>query len=186
MSNGLALTEQQIETVNKTIEEQRMFGLTEHETLQLIQKRINRPLSRSKYYQLRQKVFNDNEVMTWITTFARVGYLDHYQQRIKELLYLNQELMKLFGDEVDRPNPNKHVVSSLARNIRENESLLLAAGLGSPVLLQMKQLIDKGGVAADKLLSGFDDKRHDNSDTELITNSGFNRNTIREDDNRLT
>ena len=41
---------------------------------------------------------------------------------------VNQELMKLFGDELERPNPNKHLISSLARNIREND-----AGLGSPV-----------------------------------------------------
>jgi hypothetical protein len=64
--------------------------------------------------------------------------------------------------------PNKHLISSLARNIRENESLLLAAGLGSPVLLQMKQLIDKGGSQANKLLFN---QRHNNTDTESIENS---------------
>lgn len=168
------LSEQQLELIQKTIEEQRMFGLTNDEAMQLVRKRINQDISDRHYYRIKQKVANDNEVNEWITTFARVGYLDHYQQRIKELLYVNQELMKLFSDELSRPNPNKHIISSFARNIRENESLLLAAGLGSPVLLQIKQLIDKGGAPANKLLN---DRRYNNTNQESIKNSRPDRNT---------
>lgn len=134
-------TDDEKNKIKREIEHAEMFGSTNDETMLAIEKIIGRPISRPWYFKLRKETINDNEVSTWIKNFARAGFIHHYQQRIKELMYSNQILLKMIEEEYSKPQQNKHLLNTLIRNHREHEALLLAAGFGSPVLLQVKELI---------------------------------------------
>lgn len=187
---GKHFTSEEKEKINKIIFQARMVGATHEETRQIIEKQIGRPLSQAQYYRYRREVLDNDEVTGWITQFAKAGYIAHYRDVIDNLILVRQELMKVFIYECSKPDDEKSVgrISTLARNIRENELSLAGLGFGSPVLLKIKELIDKGDVRVtpeqqQQIVDYY--KRYNSTDQEPGENNTENWDTGT-DDNRVT
>lgn len=173
------LTPEEREKVKREIEHAEMFGWSNEETMLVIEKMIGRPMSRPNYFILKKETLNDNEVTAWITTFGKVGYIHHFQKRIKEEEYTNQILLKMIEEEIHKHPQNKPLISSLIRNQREHALALAQLGLGSPILRTIKELIDKSNVN--------DNQRYNITTEELRENSTEDRNTSsgQPDENRV-
>lgn len=178
-------------TIKRTIEEQRMFGMSNKETLQLIEKRIGRSISEEQYIRYKNNILDDNEVRNWYFTFSRIGFLDHYKQRIDEVLYVLEKLMRKFAWETSKPieQQSVHILGSLSRNIRETEALLIALGLGSPILMQVKNLIDKGVSVEGIDINEFTEHNERSNITDTESRKTYpedrNRSPITDDSNRI-
>ena len=139
------------------IMEQKMFGYTDEESLKIVNKRLpSRDISLRSYKHYKSEWMHKNEATGWLTIYARAGYLDSYKGWIRDKIYLKQSLMQEFEHERAKPieQHNSRKMISLARAINEIIDTEASLGLGAPVLLQMKQWIDKG-LASDELLKRF-------------------------------
>lgn len=152
--NKKNFTDKQLHDIENMIEQQRMFGYTDHQVVEILAKE-DISISERHYKRMKRKIANREEVTKWITIQAKAGFIDNYKQRVEEATYQNQRLLRLFEYETSKPieKQNVAIVSSLARGIRESIALLASLNLGSPVLLQVKELINKGGFTKDELTS---------------------------------
>jgi hypothetical protein len=135
-----------LDLIRKCLEDQRMFGLNNAETLRLVEQRLGRSIGERQLKRYKQQHLNDNEVKTWITTFVKAGFLDNYRQCIEEMIYVKNHLMRRFLYEVSKSSEEQSsgMINSLARGIREHELVMNSFNVGSPILLQVKEMIDRG------------------------------------------
>ncbi len=151
------LKDKEKELIQEVIMEQKMFGYTDEESLNICNKRLpSRTISFRTYKTYKYRYAHQNEVTSWITTYSKAGYLDAYRGWIQEKIYLKQTLMKQFEFERQKPveEQNWNKTLRLARGINEIIDSEASLGLGSPILYQMKMWIDKG-LASDELLKRF-------------------------------
>lgn len=150
-------TREEIAEIEYMVQQQKMFGYSDAECLDILSKTIKSGVSERHFRRVKRRTENRNEITNWITIEAKAGFLAQYKQRIEELEYVLQKILRLFKYETDKPiqEQNSAKINSLARGIREHEALLSSIRLGAPILLQVKQLIDKGEKIHELNYSGF-------------------------------
>jgi hypothetical protein len=148
MSNKKRLTVDDRIEIKQIIREQKMYGWTNKEALEICKHRLRwrRGVGTRTYEIMKAEFANDNEVTEWITVQAKAGYLENYKQIVDEMVFVKQRILRNFDYETSKPieQQNPFIVSALSRNIREQLLALAALNVGSPILLQIKSLIDKG------------------------------------------
>lgn len=146
------LTDKEKEEIKQVVIEQRMFGYTNDESTKIASERISRKykiresITRRTYEIIKIQYAKDNNLTEWITVYGRIGYLDAYKGWVDNMEFIQQRSMRLFAYETSKPieQQSANKINSLARNIRETTIVLSSLGLGAPMLLQLKNAIDKG------------------------------------------
>lgn len=85
--------------------------------------------------------------------FAKIGFLDNYRQCIDEMVYVKNYLMRRYAYENSKPidQQNSGIINSLARGLREQDFLIASLSVGSPILLKIKDELDRGLQPANEL-----------------------------------
>lgn len=168
------LTFDEKQEIRQIIMEQKMYGWTNKEAVEICRTRLpKRPnLSFRTYQDMKIQEAEKNEVTKRITIQAKAGFIEDYMQRKDETTHVLQRLLRLFDRETSKPieQQNVRTVCSLSRHIVEIEAVLSNLGLESPVLMHMKNVVDKG-LANNELLN----KQRNKKDRELTEENGEDR-----------
>ena len=150
------LTDDEKEEIRQVVREQRLFGYDNEDATKIASERLKKKFGRREaivkqtYINLKTDEADRNEVTNWITVYTTKGYLDSYRQWIEETIYSKQKLLALFEYMTSKPLEEQEKLSgkinSTARSIREATILHSSLGLGAPMILQMKNAIDKGQI----------------------------------------
>jgi hypothetical protein len=146
------ITPKEKEEIKQVVIEQRMFGYTNEESTKIASERISKKykiresITKKTYENIKVECARDNELTEWITVYAKVGYLDAYREWVDTMDFVKQRALRLLAHETNKPIEQQSVnkVNSLSRNIRETVIVQSSLGLGAPMLLQLKNAIDKG------------------------------------------
>lgn len=164
------LTDAEKEEIRIVVQEQRLFGYTNEEAAKICGERLNRKfgkrdtITRRTYEIIKVDEADRGEVTNWVTTYATRGYLDEYRQWMLNSIFRQQRFAKIFdaltSEDMEQQKKNVHKINSVGRSWREEDILHSSLGLGAPMILQMKNAIDKG------LIDEFHTKRELKRDKE--------------------
>lgn len=157
MTKGEAwLTDEEKDEMRQVVREQRLFGYNNDDAAKIAGERLAKKFGRREsiakqtYINLKTDEANRNEVTNWITVYTTRGYLDSYRQWMEETIYVKEKLLRLYEHLTSKPLEEQEKLSgkinSTARSIRETTILHSSLGLGAPMILQMKNAIDKGMI----------------------------------------
>lgn len=146
------LSDDEKDEIRQVVKDQKLFGYTDAEASEIAGKLLHEKYGRREkistqtYKEIKWKEADRNEITNQITVYATKGFLAEYLQWMQETILIKQGLLRKFQFEISKPleQQNSHVIDKLARGIRESIILHSSLGLGSPMLLQMKNAIDKG------------------------------------------
>ena len=150
------ITDDEKDEIRQVIKEQKLFGFTNEEGAKICGERLHKKfglresITKKTYENIKLDEANRDELTNWMTVYTKIGYLDAYKQWIEKTLFVEQKLLKLFDHLTSKPMDEQERLSgkinSTARSIRETVILHSSLGLGAPMILQMKNAIDKGLV----------------------------------------
>jgi hypothetical protein len=135
--------------LKQLIQETEIVGMSEKEALEYIQAKLGRTISDNTLYRYKQQIRSDPERNAWLSYYARAGFVDHYRDLLAEMQLVQRDLMKSWMEENARSNKtvkDKYLIQQLARNIRENVTVLSQLGLGAPIIASMKTIIDQAST----------------------------------------
>ncbi len=128
-----------------TIGDYMLFGVQEPEMLELIKKKLGRPISVRTLYKLKNEVKTRNGTAeAWLDKYARSYIADFYRQRIEELQHLQTNLFLILDNEkkkggIDKINVYRY--NTIAKTIIDNSKVLAEYGMGPPIISKIKELL---------------------------------------------
>ncbi|MGD9532203.1 MAG: hypothetical protein AB7V56_00330 [Candidatus Nitrosocosmicus sp.] len=134
------------------VKEYSIFGASDYEIRNIIQRRTGRNISQKTLRSLRIQAAKENDVkLGWLDRFCKGGIIDYYINRTKELELVQHHLMENFVHEAMKPLKsgngkivrNKHLMDKLAKTIGEINHRLCEVGLSPPVIAKMLSLMPK-------------------------------------------
>ena len=134
------------------IEEYSIFGASDLEIRNIIQRRTGRNISQKTLRSLRIQAAKENDMkIDWLDRFCRGGIIEFYIKRTKELELVQHHLMENFVNEAMKPLSggngkkvrNKHLMDKLAKTIGEINHRLSEVGLSPPVIAKLLSLLPK-------------------------------------------
>ncbi|MGD9673851.1 MAG: hypothetical protein AB7U98_10290 [Candidatus Nitrosocosmicus sp.] len=140
------------------INEYSIFGASDSEIRNIIQRRTGRNISQKTLRSLRIQALKENDVkVDWLNRFCKGGIIEYYINRTKELELVQHHLMENFVDEAMKPLRggngkkvrNKNLMDKLAKTIGEINHRLCEVGLSPPVIAKMLSLIPKETLEGD-------------------------------------
>jgi len=176
------LTEEEKNEIRQVVHEQKLFGYTNDEATQICIKRLQEKfgrrntLSRRTYEVIKVDEEKRSDATNWITIYSKGEYVANFRDWMLEGIYRKQKMMRLFdeltNESIENQKKNVAKIDRLARSCREETMLQASLGLNAPIILQMKNAIEKG--YADEFLpigqlkrdkeSSEDDKRDISTD----------------------
>ena len=140
-NNRLLILEQLVIDSNR-------FGFTEQESLSYIESRTGgKGIARSRYYAIK-KDLSKNQLRDYKNRMAyqtKLGIVINHFKRIDELEYLQAILLKTLHFETSKPKEDQSLfgICKIASNLDANTRLLVEMNVGSPIIDQIKEEIDK-------------------------------------------
>jgi hypothetical protein len=123
------------------------YSSTETEALAYIKNRTDEELSIRHYYRIKSFVQSDpSPTQLWLSQFTELGFVTEDRKHIDEVNKARSEMRRILLVEQSKPDDgeqDKHLISKLYSQIQENVKLASALNLGTPVVAQIKALIDK-------------------------------------------
>lgn len=148
------LTKAEKEEVRQVVREQRLFGYENKEALRIASERLRtkykkrETISEKTWENIKRDMVESEEISEWITIYAKKGYIDAYREWMEETLWRKHRLARLFdaltNEPMEQQKKNVHKINSTARSLREETALHASLGLGAPMLLQIKNAMEKG------------------------------------------
>jgi hypothetical protein len=123
-----------------------LFGLSDKEAMEYVEKKTGRAISLTSYQRYKKLALNDNAASAWIDNFARIGFVDHYRKRMNEMETLQKNIYRQLNLELSKKpeEQNKKYIISLSSELRQNNIHLCQLGLGMPIIAKMKERIEGG------------------------------------------
>jgi len=122
-----------------------LFGVRDHEIIQMLSKKIGKIISETLFYRLKKEaVKKRGDSDQWLDSFARYQYVEYYRKRIDELEYVQSTLLKLLIEEKEeKEQQNKTLINQLSKTIADNTKILAEFGYAPPLLSKIKNLISE-------------------------------------------
>ena len=122
-----------------------LFGVRDHEIIQMLSKKIGKIISDTLFYRLKKEaVKKRGDSDQWLDSFARYQYVEYYRKRIDELEYVQSTLLKLLIEEKEeKEQQNKTLINQLSKTIADNTKILAEFGYAPPLLSKIKNLISE-------------------------------------------
>ena len=99
--------------------------MNEEEALKYIEIKLGRRISAQTLYHYKREIRSDPERNSWLSFFARAGFVDHYRDRLAEMELVQSDLMRMWVIEnakADKTTKDKFLIQQIAKNIRENSN----------------------------------------------------------------
>jgi hypothetical protein len=123
------------------------YSLTEREALAYIKNHTGQELNRRNYYRIKSFVQSDpSSTQLWLSQFTnKLGFVTEHRKHIDEVNKARSEMWRMILEEQAKPDEqqDKHLIAKLYSQIQENIKLASALNLGTPVVAQIKAMVDK-------------------------------------------
>jgi hypothetical protein len=121
------------------------YSLTEREALEYIKNRTGEELSTRHYYRIKNFVQSEPSTQLWLSQFTKLGFVTEHRKHIDEVNKARSEMWRMVLDEQLKPDiiQDKQLIAKLYSQIQENIKLASALNLGTPVIAQIKSMVDK-------------------------------------------
>jgi hypothetical protein len=132
--------------MKQLIQETEIVGMSEKEALKYIEAKLGKPISGQTLYRYKQAIRSDPDRNGWLSYYARAGFIDHYRDLLAQMQLVQRDLMRSWIEENAKPDKtmkDKLLIQQLAKNLRENITVLSQLGLGAPIIASMKAIVDK-------------------------------------------
>jgi hypothetical protein len=135
-----------------------LFGLSDREGMDYVEKKTGRAISLTSYQRYKKIALNDNTSIAWLDHFARIGFVEHYRKRMNEMETVQKNIYRQLNLELSKKpeEQNKKYIIALSAEIRQNNIHLCQLGLGMPIIAKMK---DKILGRKQKILSIINDNK---------------------------
>jgi hypothetical protein len=122
-----------------------IYSLTEREALAYIKNRTGEKLSTRHYYRIKSFVQSDPSTQLWLSQFTKLGFVTEHRKHIDEVNKARSEMWRMILEEQSKPEEkqDKFLITKLYAQIQENIKLASALNLGTPVVAQIKAMVDK-------------------------------------------
>jgi hypothetical protein len=132
---------QLLETVRDCI----TYSLTEREALAYIKNRTGEEISTRHYYRIKSFVQSEPSTQLWLSQFTKLGFVTEHRKHIDEINKARAEMWCMILEEQSKPaeQQDKNLIAKLYSQIQENIKLASALNLGTPVVAQIKAMVDK-------------------------------------------
>jgi hypothetical protein len=131
------ITEKDKKALQQLVRDCEILGLTEQESLDYIQKRFGREISRSNYYSIKSNSKkNEEEIFkNRLDHHTKIKFVEEHFTRIDEMTSLQKMLLKSIFEELSKPIENRNLIgiSKIASNINANVTTLTVLSAGSPL-----------------------------------------------------
>jgi murein DD-endopeptidase MepM/ murein hydrolase activator NlpD len=121
------------------------YSLTEREALAYIKNRTGLEISRRHYYNIKDFAQSEPSTQLWLSQFTKLGFVTEHRKHIDEVNKARAEMWRMILKEQIRPaeQQDKFLIAKLYSQIHENIKLASALNLGTPVVAQIKAMVDK-------------------------------------------
>lgn len=101
-------------------------------------------ITKQRYNQIKKELLNDPEMAAWIDRYVGYGYIVTHRRILEELEILRDMYWSMINSENECPQDSKdpYLLKGLMKDLREIEITISQISLGTPVLAQMKKLLD--------------------------------------------
>ena len=168
------ITEKDKKGLQQLVRDCEILGLTEQESLEYIQKRFGREISRSNYYSIKSNLKKNVEQIfkNRLDHHTKIKFVEDHFTRIDELSTLQKMLLKTVYEELSKPIENRNLIgiSKLASNINENITTLTILSTGSPLfefLIEKKVKEVKTSITNDNSISLSELKNNSIPETKI-------------------
>src|ERR671930_1123276 len=139
------------------------YSLTEREALAYIKNRTGgEELSTRHYYRIKNFVQSEASTQLWLSQFTKLGFVTEHRKHIDEVNKARAEMWRMILKEQIRPaeQQDKFLIAKLYSQIQENIKLASALNLGTPVVAQIKAMVDKANESHKTLQYNRQDIQH--------------------------
>ena len=121
------------------------YSLTEREALAYIKNRTGEELSTRHYYRIKSFVQSEPSTELWLSQFTKLGFVTEHREHVDEVNKARSEMWRMILEEQIKPaeQQDKLLIAKLYSQIHENIKLASALNLGTPVVAQIKSMLDK-------------------------------------------
>jgi hypothetical protein len=131
------ITEKDKKGLQQLVRDCEVIGLNEQESLEYIQKRFGKEISRSSYYNIKSNLKkNEEEIFkNRLDHHTKIKFVKDHFTRIDELEIVQKGLIKILHEEVSKPIDKRNLtgISKIASNINSNITTLTVLSSGSPL-----------------------------------------------------
>jgi hypothetical protein len=131
------ITEKDKKAMQQLVRDCDILGLNEQESLEYIQKRFGREISRSNYYSIKSNLKkNEEEIFkNRLDHHTKIKFVEDHFTRIDELEIVQKWLLKILYEEAAKPIDKRNLtgISKIASNINANITTLTVLSSGSPL-----------------------------------------------------
>jgi hypothetical protein len=122
-----------------------LYGFSEKESMEYINKRFGKAISLSVYYTRKRNIEAGKQADQWLTYFTKTGFLVHHKQLLDSINMIQQDNFKRLVKELEKPYEIQDDLKILAikRDIRENVKTLAELGTSTPIVSQVKKKIEE-------------------------------------------
>lgn len=122
-----------------------LYGFSEKESMEYINKRFGKAISLSVYYTRKLNIEAGKQADQWLTYFTKTGFLVHHKQLLDSINMIQQDNFKRLVKELEKPYEIQDDLKILAikRDIRENVKTLAELGTSTPIVSQVKKKIEE-------------------------------------------
>jgi hypothetical protein len=139
------------------------YSLTEREALAYIKNRTGgEELSTRHYYRIKSFVQSEPSTQLWLSQFTKLGFVTEHRKHIDEVNKARAEMWRMILEEQLKPaeQQDKLLIAKLYSQIQENIKLASALNLGTPVVAQIKAMVDKANESNKTLYYNKQDVQH--------------------------
>jgi hypothetical protein len=121
------------------------YSLTEREALAYVKNRTGEELSIRHYYRIKSFVQSEPSTQLWLSQFTKLGFVTEHRKHIDEINKARSDMWRMILEEQIKPaeQQDKLLITKLYSQIQENIKLASALNLGTPVVAQIKAMVDK-------------------------------------------
>ena len=104
-----------------------LFGLRDHEIIQMLSKKIGKNVSETLFYRLKKEAKTKRgESEQWLDHYARFQFVDLYRKRMEEFEYVQRNLLKvlIWETEKEKEKQDKTIIYQLSKTIAENTKVV--------------------------------------------------------------
>lgn len=131
------ITEKDKKAMQQLVRDCEILGLTEQESLEYIQKRFGKKISRSNYYSIKSNLKKNEQTIfkNRLDHHTKIQFVEDHFTRIDELSALQKMLLKTVYEELSKPIEKRNLIgiSKIASNINDITSTLTVLSSGSPL-----------------------------------------------------
>ena len=131
--------------LNKIVSDCITYGLKPNEAMRYIEIEFGQPISPRSYRDRKARLLSENSSNLWLSYFTRIGYVQHHKEQIETLKKVQQERIRQFFVEMQKPlkERNDGRISRINYDIRENARLLSELGMGTPIISAIKAKLEQ-------------------------------------------